>query len=254
MRVLVVDDEPPARDRMTTMLGEHPDVQVVAAVGDVPQALAVLNGADGTTTTQPVDAVFLDINLPGLDGFGLLDLLGRTRRPAVVCVTAYCDHAVRAFDEAAVDYLLKPYSRERLAEALARVRDHVAGSSERPAPASPLTRIPVPSSTGVRFVEASRVVLVRSERNYVRLHVLGEPRTVGAPTAGVLVRATLTDMERRLPAGEYVRANRSAIVRLDAVVELRPLHHGEAALRLTSGHEVVTGRQHTPAIRAALGL
>lgn len=247
MRVLVVDDEPPARDRLTSMLVEHPDVSLVATAGDVTQALAVMAS---TSADERPEVVFLDINLPGLDGFGLLDLLGRERRPAIVCVTAHSDHAVRAFDEAAVDYLLKPYSHERLAESLERVRDAIGPLSARPNAGTSRARLPVPSDTGVRFVDTSRLVLVRSERNYVRLHLLADP----AAARGLLVRSTLHDMEARLPSHEFVRANRSAVVRLDAVLELQPLHHGEALLRVAGGFEVITGRGHTPAVKAALGL
>ncbi|ADB30828.1 two component transcriptional regulator, LytTR family [Kribbella flavida DSM 17836] len=236
IRALIVDDEPPARARLERMLGEHPDVEVVAAVGDVPAAMRRL------AQDRP-DTVFLDVRLPGDDGFTLLELLGRSDRPAVVCTTAYADHAVRAFDERAVDYLLKPFSRERLAEALARVREH--HRPVRPAGPAPARRIPVPGPTGIGFVDVRRVESVRAERNYVRVHT---------DDRRVLLRATLREMEDRLPGQEFVRVNRSVIVRIDRVVELQPLPHGEVALRLASGDQVVSGRSHAAVVRAALGL
>lgn len=235
MRVLIVDDEPPARERLRRLLDDHPDVDVVAEAGDVPTAVhAVLDG--------PVDVVFLDIHLPGGDGFDLLNLLGPRHRPTLICVTANAEHAVRAFDEAAVDYLLKPFSRERLADALARVRDQRrSANSASPRP----RRIPVPGPTGTRFVEPRQITLIRGDRNYVRLELADR---------NVLLRSTLREMEDRLPRGEFIRVNRSLIVRVAAVVELQSLPHGEVALRLTTGELVISGRSHSSAVRTALGL
>lgn len=232
IRALIVDDEPPARARLERMLDDHPDVVIAASVGDVRTALSSL--AD-----DPPDVIFLDIHLPGDDGFTVLGLLGPRRRPAVVCTTAFAGHAVRAFDEAVVDYLLKPYSRERLAQALARVR-------ENRQPQGPATqRIAVPGATGIGFLELRQLESVRAERNYVRLHT-GHQRP--------LLRATLREMERRLPRDQFVLVNRSLIVRIDQVVEVQPLPHGEIALRLASGEQVVSGRSYAAGIRAALGL
>jgi two-component system LytT family response regulator len=236
MRALIVDDEPPARERLRRLLTDHPDVSVVAEAGDVAAAISHL-------VEDRIDVVFLDIHLPGGDGFDLLDLLGPRRRPTLICVTANAEHAVRAFDEAAIDYLLKPFSRERLADALARVREQ-RRSAAGPAVPRP-RRIPVPGPTGTRFVEPRHITLVRGERNYVRLELAD--RTV-------LLRSTLRELEDRLPPADFVRVNRSLIVRLAAVVEVQSLPHGEVALRLTTGELVVSGRSYAPAVRSALGL
>lgn len=232
IRALIVDDEPPARARLERMLDDHPDVVIVGSVGDVRTAMSRL--AD-----DPPDVIFLDIHLPGDDGFTLLSLLGPRRRPAIVCTTAFASHAVRAFDEAMVDYLLKPYSRERLAQALARVREN--RQSQGPA----TQRIAVPGANGIGFLELRQLESVRAERNYVRLHT-GHQRP--------LLRATLREMERRLPRDQFVLVNRSLIVRIDQVVEVQPLPHGEIALRLASGEQVVSGRSYAAGVRAALGL
>jgi two-component system LytT family response regulator len=243
---LIVEDEPPARDRLREMLGDHPDVVITAEVGSVPAAMAEV-------VRERPDLIFLDIALPGDEGLTLVDLIGRGRGrggrvPAVVCVTAYADHAVRAFDAAVVDYLLKPFSRERLADSLARVREHLhATSVASTADATPrrVRRLAIPVQGGVRFIDERRVDSVRAERNYVRV-LAGDQR--------FLVRMTMKEMEDRLPAEEFVRVNRSLIVRLDRVLEMQPLAHGEVQLRLTTGELVVSGRTQAPRVRAALGL
>lgn len=242
---LIVEDEPPARNRLREMLGDHPDVVITAEVGSVPAAMAEV------VRDRP-DLIFLDIALPGDEGLTLVDLIGRGRgggrAPAVVCVTAYADHAVRAFDAAVVDYLLKPFSRERLADSLARVREHLhAVSVGAAADAAPrgVRRLAIPVQGGVRFIDERRVDSVRAERNYVRV-LAGDQR--------FLVRMTMKEMEDRLPAEEFVRVNRSLIVRLDRVLEMQPLPHGEVQLRLATGELVVSGRTQAPRVRAALGL
>lgn len=237
MRVLVVDDEPPARERLGRMLAEHPDVEVVASVGSVRDAMAA-------AVAERPDAVFLDIALSGEEGFGLLDLLGSKERPHVVFVTAHADHAVRAFDEAAVDYLLKPYSKQRLAEAIARLRRY-AGPAPPSAGPHAAHRIPVPGPSGVSFVDVRTIESVRAERNYVRLW-LADRRP--------LVRSTLQDIARRLPSDTFVRVHRSVIVRLDRIVRVEPLPHGDLALWLASGEQVVASRTYADEVRQRLGL
>lgn len=240
---LIVEDEPPARDRLRAMLADHPDVVITAEVGSVAAAMAEV-------VRERPDLIFLDIALPGDEGLTLVDLIGRGRgvgrAPAVVCVTAYADHAVRAFDAAVVDYLLKPFSRERLADSLARVREHLRPADGVAGPASrAVRRLAIPVQGGVRFIDDRRVDSVRAERNYVRVHA-GDQR--------LLVRMTMKEMEDRLSAEDFVRVNRSLIVRLDRVLEMQPLAHGEVSLRLATGELVASGRAYAPRVRAALGL
>jgi two-component system LytT family response regulator len=236
---LLVDDEPPARQRLRQLLADHPDVQVLAEAGGVRAAVS-------TITRHRPDVVFLDIQLPDDDGFGVVDLLGGGSRPAIVVTTAHADHAVRAFEVGAVDYLLKPFARARLAVALSRVRDHLANGTADPAVRPvPVTRIPVMSGGRVRFVELNRIEIIRADRNYVRIHT--GPRAL-------VVRSTLREIEQRLPPGEFSRVSRSAIVRLDRVVEVETLPHGELALRLAGGAQVISGRDHSSTLRALLGI
>jgi two-component system, LytTR family, response regulator len=237
---VVVDDEPPARARLRELLADHADVAVVAEAGDVRTAAAMV------IQYRP-DVVFLDIQLPDDDGFGVVDLIGRgAARPAVVVTTAHADYAVRAFDVGALDYLLKPFARDRLAVAVNRVRDQLAGGAANPGiQSAPISRIPVMSGGKVRFVDVSRVEIIRADRNYVRIHAGVRP---------LLVRSTLHEIEQRLPREHFCRVSRSAIVRLDRVVEVETLPHGELALWLASGEQVISGRGYSSALRASLGM
>jgi two-component system LytT family response regulator len=237
---VVVDDEPPARQRLRELLADHADLAVVAEAGDVRTAAAVV-------IQHRPDVVFLDIQLPDDDGFGVVDLLGRAAaRPAIVVTTAHADYAVRAFDVGALDYLLKPFARARLAVAVNRVRDHLAGGATSSyIPTVPIGRIPVMSGGKVRFIDVSRVETIRADRNYVRIHAGARP---------LLVRSTLHEIEQRLPREHFCRVSRSMIVRLDRVVEVETLPHGELALWLASGEQVISGRGNSSALRASLGL
>lgn len=236
---ILVDDEPPARRRLRELLSDHADVQVLAEAGGVHSAVTTI------TRVRP-DVVFLDIQLPDDDGFGVVDLLGDRSRPAIVVTTAHAVHAVRAFEIGAVDYLLKPFARARLAVALSRVRDHLAnGAADQATRAAPVTRIPVMTGGKVRFVDLDRIETIRADRNYVRIY---------AGSRALLVRSTLRDIEHRLPRSEFSRVSRSVIVRLDRVIEVETLPHGELALRLTSGAQVISGRDHSPTIRTSLGI
>lgn len=236
---LLVDDEPPARQRLRELLADHADVQVLAEAGGVPAAVSII-------TRQQPDVVFLDIQLPDDDGFGVVDLLGGAPRPAIVVITAHADYAVKAFEIGAVDYLLKPFARARLAVALSRVRDYLAnGAADSSVRTIPITRIPVMSGGKVRFIDVNRIEIIRADRNYVRIH--GGARAL-------LVRSTLREIEHRLPRDEFCRVSRSAIVRLDRVVEVETLPHGELALRLAGGEQVISGRAHSSALRVCLGI
>lgn len=234
IRALVVDDEPPARRRLTTLLRDHADVEVTGECGTVADAVEALG-------SWP-DVVFLDVDLPGGDGFGLLEALGAEPRPAVVFVTAHQQHAVRAFDVAAIDYLLKPFDAERLALALDRVR---AARPIDDSPAAPLTRLPVSVGGRIRFVELTAVDLIKAERNYARVY---------AGDRTFVVRSTLNALQQRLGTADFVRVHRSTIVRLDRISEVETLPHGELALRLRGGQQVLSGRQYTAPLRTALGL
>ena len=189
------------------------------------------------------DAVFLDIQMPDLDGFDVLDSLPRERRPAVVFVTAYSEHAVRAFEARALDYLLKPVSGERLRQALERLRfaatPPVAAQAEYP------PRLAVTVGARIHLVDVASIERVDAHANYVELHLGGR---------SLLLRETLSNLEARLDPRRFLRVHRSHLVQLEAIVEAHPQESGRFALRLRSGARVNSGRSHGAKLRAALGL
>lgn len=239
IRTLVVDDEPLARRRLRTMLAEHPDVAVVG------ECVTAAETADAIAYEQP-DLVLLDVAMPEGDGFGAL--AGPGGAPAVVFVTAYPGHAARAFDVAAVDFLVKPYGRQRLAVALDRVRAHLAGSGTPPGPpaaSAGTPRVALEVGRRTRLLDPREIDYLKAEGNYVRVYA----------TAGDhLVRGSLTDLLSRLDQRRFQRVHRSFAVRLDRVVEVETLRHGELALRLRGGAVVISGRRYRDQVRAALGL
>lgn len=225
--VLIVDDEPPARQRIRSLLDIEQDFTVVGECATAAEARDLLD---------EVDAVFLDVQMPGGDGFSALG--HGEPPPLVVFVSAHAEHAVRAFGVRAVDYLLKPFSRERFRETLDRIREARPG---RPT----LDRLPVEYGGGIRLVDLADIDYLRAEGNYVRVHT-------GATS--YLIRRTLAGLEIRLASKGFLRVHRSLIVRLAAIRQIEVLGHGELALELASGTTLISGRAFREQVRAALGL
>ena len=282
LRVLVVDDEKPARQRLLALLEREAGVEIVGACGGGSEALERLRTA--AAADQPVDLVFLDVQMPEVDGFGvvaaLAEAVGPTRTPAIVFVTAYDQYALRAFDAHAVDYLLKPYSDERFQIALGRaarvtragetdvvlqrletlLADMRSGRVGAPSPevvrrAAPLAapqppeqyldRIVLKDRGRVRLLPVKDVVWIAAEGAYVRLHT--------AQRTSHLHRALLGEMEAALDPRQFVRIHRSAMVNLDWVEELQPESHGEFAVVLKDRSVVRLSRTHRAALQALLG-
>lgn len=244
IRTLVVDDEPAARRRIARLGGAHPDIRIVGEAGTAADAIALLESASP-------DLVFLDIRLPEGDGFEVVDALAATparrHRPAVVFVTAFSEHAPRAFDVHAVDYLMKPFSPERFNTTLERVREHLGraapiGDTE---PRVASRRLPIEIDGRVLLLDTEHIEYIRAERNYVRIH---------AGRDSYRVRGSLGAMEHKLDPARFQRIHRSLIVAVDRVEEVETLDHGELALRLRTGVILVSGRTYTAALRSALGL
>lgn len=224
IRVLLVDDEPLARQRLRQMLSDHADIAVAGEAEHVEEARQLIR-------SERPDLLFLDIRMPGADGFSLLEGLHLTPMPYVVFVTAYAEHAVEAFDVEAVDYLLKPFDEERLARALERARAELA----RRGPARHLERFAVTAGQLTRYVAARDVDWIEGYGNYARLHV-------GKGTH--LVRATLTALERELDPEQFTRVHRSVIIALDRVRELRSLGGGEYRIVLQDGTQVPMSQRY----------
>jgi two-component system LytT family response regulator len=235
LRVLLVDDEPLARQLLRVLLQDDPEVSVVGECSG-PEAV-------DEVARQGPDILFLDVQMPGLDGFSVLEQLGPERRPVVVFVTAYDAHALRAFEVHALDYLLKPVSDERFAQALqrakARVREGRGADVEERLSAllrertSWAKRFLVRTHDRTLVVEADAVDWVEAADYYVSLHV-------GEKTH--LMRETMAELEQRLDPRRFFRVHRSAIVNLERVREIHPLFRGDCELVLSSGARVRLSR------------
>jgi two-component system LytT family response regulator len=241
LRTMVVDDESLARQRLKRLLAQDGRVQVVGEAADVPTARRQL------PLLRPT-LLFLDVSMPGEDGFALLRDLAPEDRPFVVFVTAHADAAVRAFDARATDFLVKPVRAERLAESISRAAEAVAAQlparpsfdeevkaelarlvrdvSVAQAPAAPLAHFAVTVGRRTRFVRVEEVDWFEADGNYIRLHVGREQH---------LVRTTMQKLEQSLDARRFARIHRSLIVPLDRVRELVQVNPGEYELRLSTG-------------------
>ncbi|HYY12023.1 MAG TPA: LytTR family DNA-binding domain-containing protein [Kineosporiaceae bacterium] len=237
LRALVVDDEAPAREELAWLLGRDPLVGAVRTAGSAPEALRALE-------LEPVDVVFCDIKMPGLDGLDLARVLARfAQRPQVVFVTAYDEHAVDAFDLRATDYVLKPVRAERLGEAVRRVAQaaHPTAQPQEPDAEPDDETIAVELAGVTRFVQRSQVRYVEAHGDYARLHTA---------TSSHLVRVPLTALEERWAAAGFVRIHRSTLVALPHVDEIR-VDGGRCSVRL--GDRVLqVSRRHTKDLRDRL--
>jgi two-component system LytT family response regulator len=222
--VLVVDDEPLARQRLQQMLADHADVAILGEAEDVEQAREMIR-------EHRPDLILLDIRMPGSNGLALVEGLHVTPMPYVIFVTAHAEHAVEAFDAEAVDYLLKPFDEERLARALERARAAIT----RRRGSRHVERFAVTVGRLTRYVAAREVDWIEGYGNYAKLHI-------GKGTH--LVRTTLAALEQELDPSKFVRVHRSAIVSLDRVRELRSLGGGEYRVLLVDGTQVPMSQRY----------
>ena len=236
LTVLAVDDEAPALDELAYLLGEHPDIATVHTAGDATSALRELNH-------RRIDAVFLDINMPGLSGLELAAVLTNfAEPPAVVFVTAHDNFAVEAFDLDAVDYVLKPVTAERLERAVVRAAARrgarAAGGGDW------LTEFWVPHRSELLRIAAADVDRIDAERDYVRLHV-GD--------RSYLLLQTVSGLEARLDPDRFIRLHRSTILRRDRIAGLRHDGLGVWSAELSDGTTVRIGRTYLARAKAMAG-
>ena len=246
--VVIVDDEPPARARLRRLLADHADVRVEAECGDGATAVQIIEA-------RTPDLVLLDIQMPELDGFDVLQALDVPRRPEIIFVSAFDQYALRAFRVHALDYVLKPVEADRVAEALSHARLRLADrqssgpgfagllrelTRDRPY----LSRVPVRSEGRVRVIDLRQVDWLGAADNYVALHC--GPREY-------LVRDTIAGIERRLDPEQFVRVHRSTIVRIDRIAELVPDQHGDFQIRLKDGTELAMSRTFRPHVEERFG-
>ena len=249
-RILVADDEPLARDRLRMLLGQENAVEIVAECQ---------NGADAITAIRELrpDLVFLDVQMPDATGFDVIEAIGPSRMPAVVFVTAYDRYALRAFDVRALDYLLKPFDRERFQQALTRARQQLQhqtqGELERRLLAlvndlkeTPVRvdRFVVKSGGRVYFVRTDEIDWIEAAGNYVKLHVSGETH---------LLRETMTAIEAQLDPDVFFRIHRCHIVNIERVQELQPWFNGEYVVCLRTGARLTLSRGYREKLQQRLG-
>jgi two-component system LytT family response regulator len=249
VRVLIVDDEPLARDGVRLHLELEPDFEVVGEAGSGEEAVALIQ-------ELVPDVVFLDVQMSGIDGFGVVEAIGAERMPITVFVTAYDQFALKAFEAHALDYLLKPFDAERFRKGIERVRaqlralhkegveaqlaallDELRGKREY------LERIVVRSGGRILILRVEDIDWLEAASNYVRIHASGRQ---------YLLRETMSNLEARLDPAQFVRIHRSTMVRLERIRELEPLFQGDYVLILEDGTRLTSSRGYRDRLQAML--
>ena len=276
LNVLIVDDEAPARKRLRTLLKPHVKserIEIVGEAEDGPRALEHL-------AETAVDLLFLDIHMPELDGFAVLERIPPDRHPVVVFTTAYDEYALRAFEANAIDYLLKPITKDRLAEAIARAERRTpetrqvsedrlaqlldwvearAAEERTPAekvaetPAEHLEQISIPFRDRILIVPVERLITAEISEGITRLFVLEDHHEAPRPRLRQhVVSYTLDQLEASLNPAVFMRVHRSAIVQLSAIREMIPWFSGRYKLILTGDHEVIASRERSRTLKDRL--
>lgn len=240
-RVLIVDDEPLARERIRDLLKKEPRFEVIGESG---------NGLDAITQiqTHAPDLVFLDVQMPELDGFGVIETLGADNIPHIIFVTAYDQYALKAFEVHALDYLLKPFDRNRFREALSRAIDHIElrrnGDfnyrlrellQEVKVENKYVDRLIIKSEGRIFFIKTDEIHWIEAAGNYVSLHVGKEEH---------LMRETMQAMENKLDPQKFIRIHRSTIVNIERVKEIQPWFNGEYLIVLNDDTRLTLSRKY----------
>jgi two-component system, LytTR family, response regulator len=225
-RVLIIDDEAHARHYLRELLEGEPHVEVVGEGS---------NGVQGVQQIRELspDIVFVDIQMPGLDGFGMVDRLTGSRPPLFIFVTSYSEYAVRAFEIEAVDYLCKPFDKERLATSIERAIRRLNSAIPSAVGSQWLTRLSIKDDEHILFVPVDEIIWIEAANKYV---------VVYTPTGSHISRQTIQGLEDQLNPREFVRTHRSTLVRKAAVRGLHPLFHGDYIVKLMNGAEVPLSR------------
>ncbi|HJZ69824.1 MAG TPA: LytTR family DNA-binding domain-containing protein [Blastocatellia bacterium] len=250
IRTVIADDEFLARERIRDMLAADPTIEIVAECANGEEAI------DSIRRYAP-DLVFLDVEMPGTDGFAVLEALPTEILPTIIFITAYDQYAVRAFEVYALDYLLKPFDRERFDKAVSRAKDQIARErsdalGERilraieDIKARPvhLERLVIKLSGHVFFMKTEEIDWLEAEGNYVRLH---------SGKDSYLLRDTIGALESKLDPKRFIRVHRSAIVNVDRISELQPWFHGEYRIVLREGVQLTLSRSYRDKLHALLG-
>ena len=241
IRTLIVDDEPLARDRVKRLLRDEEDIEVVGECGNGKDAIEFIK-------SKNPDLVFLDIQMPEKSGLDVVKSLGGKRFPTIVFVTAYDKYALQAFDVHALDYLLKPFNRERIKRAVARAREQVehrrmGNLDERlnsliadlRSEKKYLERLVVKSVGRVFFLKTEEIDWIEAAGNYVKLHVGRDSH---------MIRETMNGIEAKLDPDKFLRIHRSTVVNIDRIKELHPMFSGDYAVILRDGTELALSRNY----------
>jgi two-component system LytT family response regulator len=254
IRTLIVDDEPLARERVRSLVAGQPGLEVIGEASDGEQAIeAIVHGIGG----QQPDLVFLDVQMPRRTGFEVIQEIGADRMPAVVFVTAYDQYALRAFEVNAVDYLLKPFDRERFEDAVGRARKQLEAEDGgalktqlmqlvrdlQPPTAPKQDRLVVKSGGRLFFLRADEIDWIEAAGNYVRVH---------AGKDAHLLRETMNAIEARLDQKMFLRIHRSRIVNMERVKELHPWFNGDYAVILRDGTKLMLSRGYREKLQERL--
>src|SRR5262245_45859597 len=239
IRTLIVDDEPLARERLASLLTTEPDIELVGQCRDGEEAVTAI-------VDHAPNLVFLDVQMPQMNGFEVIEAVGSEKMPLVIFVTAYDQHALRAFQVRALDYLLKPFDRVRFGEALQRARKRIEGEEtgdvggrlmalvkDRRKDQRRAERLVVKSGGRLFFLRADEIDWVEAAGNYVRLHV---------GTTAHLLRETMNAIEGRLDPEKFFRIHRSRIVNMERIQEMQPWLNGEYAVVLRTGTRLTLSR------------
>ena len=251
IRAAIVDDEPLARERIRSLLVEAGDVDVIAECANGREAIEALE-------QSPPDLLFLDIQMPEIDGFDVLQAIGVGRVPVVIFVTAYDQFALRAFEAHALDYLLKPFDDERFEAALQRARERIhqqqGGDLDLRLRAlleemsagrrGYLHRLVVPTGHRSIFIRTEEIDWIEADRNYIRLHVRGRTH---------LLRENLSRIESTLDPAKFCRIHRSSIVNIDRIQAVESLSRGEYLVVLHDGTKLTSGRSYRRNLHAIMG-
>jgi two-component system, LytTR family, response regulator len=241
VRTLIADDEELARERLRQLLANQPEIELVGECADGREAVAAIQA-------KTPDLIFLDVQMPELDGFAVLEAINIEPMPIIVFCTAHDKFALKAFEVHAVDYLLKPFDRERFESALRRALEQVrhrenparaeaqaAMLTEALAPAKPAERLAIKLDGRILLVKTSDISWIQAAHNYVEIHE--EKKTH-------MLRETISAIETRLPPEKFVRISRSVIVNVDRVKELQPRFYGEYTVILNDGARLTLSRRY----------
>lgn len=248
IRALIIDDEPLPRERIRTLLAEHSDIELIGECEEGREAV------ESIRSKRP-DLIFLDIQMPELDGFGVLAALEDECLPAIIFVTAYDQYAIRAFEVNALDYLLKPINPARFEKAVLRSVERLNQRNQEPdrklldfveqmrLERGYTKRFVVRAGAKHSFVQTKDIDWIDSADNYVRLHVSGQE---------YLVRETLKSIERQLDPAIFIRVHRSAIINIDRMETIEPYFHGDYTITMKDGTKLNTSRSYSERLRVLL--